>query len=226
MASNANGCRALVGCSLLLFILVAAFVLYWMSRLGGPDTDRDLLVRTSSEVIEQAEVLAFDLLSERERNDIPKTSSYSLSGSWGSGCCRTFDAEDGFYVRAVVNPFALALLTFYSSCGTSLSIVNCTTSEIAQKVDTTTGPSANPHALYGKYKNSWRFSSSTGEIPSTRKFAGHSAIVERFGRGRLARDTVLVGPLPERPTSMAIQIYHGLTKERTPIPEPMITLAE
>ncbi len=147
------------------------------------------------EVIEFAEVLTYKNLSDSEKEKI-KYGCYCYPKNWNRGV--EFKKEDAYFVKTRLNNGLLAELSESRTFSKDYLI------------------SSNVHSLYGKYHNRWKFMDNYGvTICPTSKFAGHKTLsIKRIGQ----IDELIIGPLPERPKKMIIEIldskyYSNITPE-------------
>lgn len=191
--------------------------------LAGCGEDHATVSVAPEDVVLRAEVVPFAELTEAEREEIGSSCcTYTKTGGWMGSDLARFEPEQGFVVRAVVDPYALAQFSLLHSCGSVMHVRTCTTEELRWKVSETVGH-PNPYMLYGKYKNSWVFVNGTRQVPRTQKFGGHRLQTVRRLRGP-PRDSMLIGPLPERPTRMRIQVYHSWDEQKQTLPSPEVAL--
>ena len=148
-----------------------------------------------SEVIEFATVFTYENLDETEKEKI-KYGCYCYRNSWRNGT--EFKKENAFFVKSRINNNLLAELSANDPFTKDKLITS------------------NVYSLYGKYHNRWKFINSQGmEICETQKLTGHRTLnIVRIGQ----TDEVIIGPLPEKPTKMIIEImdskyYPDLTPE-------------
>lgn len=203
------------GSSMWLLVLAAV--------LAGCGEDHATVSVAPEDVVLRAEVVPYAELTEAERAEIGSSCcTYSKTGGWTGSDVAQFKPEQGFVVRAVVDPYALAQLSFLHSCGSVMQVKTCSAEELRRKVSEAVGH-PNPYMLYGRYKNSWVFFNGTRQVPSTAKFEGHYTRMLRRLRGP-PRDSMLIGPLPERPTRMRIQIRHDWDGQKQTLPSPEVAL--
>jgi len=151
----------------------------------------------STEVIIEAANLTYNDLNNVEKEDMIFTRCCCYPENWNRGV-DCVEKENAFYVKTKININLLAILSESNTFKKDYLI------------------SENPHTLYGKYHNRWKFIDEDGnEICSTAKFDGHNDF-------RLIRndtiDELIIGPLPKRPKKMIIEIsnskyYPDLTPE-------------
>lgn len=149
------------------------------------------------DVIIEAQNLNYDELSDLEKESIIFSRCCCYPHNWNQGI-NCVEKENAFYVKAKINNKLLA---------------NLSESETFDKDKLL---NENPHFLYGKYHNRWKFIGQSGsEICETSKFEGHHDFM-------LIRndtiDEVIIGPLPTKPKRMIIEIieskyYMGITPE-------------
>ncbi|MBI4595345.1 MAG: hypothetical protein HY730_03095, partial [Candidatus Tectomicrobia bacterium] len=177
--------------------------------------------KLSDQVIIEAHVINYEELSKSEQDKIGICCFYS-TGGWTVGDLVRFSPEKAYYVRARINIDILARLTEANKCGTITQPARCTEEEIQTKAKALAEHS-NPHMLYGKYKNSWAFTSSGIAVPKTVKFDGHRLLsINRDTVSRL--DEVLIGPIPQRPDQMMIIIYSSSVNGYEPLRNPRRTM--
>jgi hypothetical protein len=151
----------------------------------------------ASEVIIDAITLNFDDLNDIEKEDMIFTRCCCYPKNWNRGV-NCIEKEDAFYVKAKININLLAELS-ESKIFTKDKLIN-----------------SNPHSLYGKYHNRWQFlDEDENWICETSKFDGHNDFM-LVRKGNI--DEVIIGPLPEKPSKMIIEIldskyYKGITPE-------------
>lgn len=142
----------------------------------------------SSDVIISATLLKFDDLSINEKSNIifDKCCCYPKNWNKGENC---IEKENAFYIKAKINN---NLLSYISESNTFPR------EELLNQ---------NPHFLYGKYKNRWKFLNEDGQIIcETSKFEGHNSFeLVRFD----SIDNIIIGPLPEKPKEMIIEILES-----------------
>lgn len=137
------------------------------------------------DVIIEATNLIYTDLNDLEKEDMIFTRCCCYPHNWNQGV-NCIEKEDAFYVKAKIDINLLGLLSESRTFNKS-SLIN-----------------SNPHSLYGKYHNRWKFLDKNGvEICETSKFEGHHDF-------RLIRndsiDEIIIGPLPVKPNTMIIEI--------------------
>jgi hypothetical protein len=122
--------------------------------------------------------------------------------------------KDEFFVSLKVDAYELAKLTFKYTCNHpaffSAGTKQCSSEELSEKIQEALSEGYYL-SLYGKYRNSWVLFNNENEIPGTLKFGGHS--VSEFKRSQNNIDSIILGPIPEKPTKVLIQIYNKPDKE-------------
>lgn len=175
-----------------------------------------------SDVIRNAKAVRIEHLTDREKEDLGKTFTYSAGGGWMSSDLRSKPIEDAYFVRAEINATALAYWTFLFDCGGFPKHRSCTEEELTQKTASALDLSE-PYGLYGKYRNAWVFFQGNGKLPSTTKFDGHRIrTIRRSLEGGRVTDYVTIGPIPGMPSNMAIQLINNLTPEGKTLENPSI----
>jgi hypothetical protein len=150
----------------------------------------------SNKVIINAKVLTFKELSSIQATK-HNYNSFCYPNNWRNGI--EFDREKAFYVFAKINNKLLAGL----SENESFQINDMLTE--------------NNYSLYGKYLNRWEFIDSVGNvICETDKFDGHK-ILEIIRIGEI--DEVIIGPIPEKPKIMLINIQDSKYYPKNPTPK-------
>lgn len=168
-------------------------------------------------IILDAKVLTYDQLTEKEKSEI---SEYCCSYASKSGWVNTtsFEPEDGYFVRTKINRRPLAYWTFLYSCGRTFTVGKCSEKDHAAKIKKAIQDN-NPYGLYGKYNNAWRFYNGKNMIPATEKFEGHDILTDKRDKKKQI-DELLIGPLPQKPTTMTISLYYGMTDKEKEINIP------
>lgn len=150
------------------------------------------------DVICESELFTFSELRNEEKEDMIYTNCCCYPNNWNRGV-DCVEKENAYYVKAKININLLATLSESDAFNIQYLI------------------SSNPHTLYGKYVNRWKFLDENGfDICETAKFDGHNDF-------RLVRndtiDEVIIGPLPKKPLKMIIDIvnskyYKGINPEK------------
>jgi len=158
-----------------------------LTLFGCGETEKKSQVNSNDVIIEAVNLIYNDLI-DGEKDDMIFTKCCCYPKNWNNGI-DCVEKEDAFYVKTKININFLAALTESDAFKKDYLI------------------SENPHTLYGKYKNRWKFIDVDGnEICPTSKFDGHNDF-------RLIRndtiDEVIIGPLPKRPKKMIIEILNS-----------------
>lgn len=175
-----------------------------------------------SGVIQKARVLTFTDLSPAQQAKMAATFTYSRTGGWMSSDRASMPTASGFFVRAEVNATALAHWTFLYDCGGSTYVRACSGSQLTSKMAAALG---SPSALYGKYRNSWVFLANGRALPATTKFEGYEIVnIQRRQEGGNVIDDVTIGPIPEKPSLMVIQLQNNMAEDKRTIESPSLEL--
>ena len=184
-----------------------------------------------NEVIQSASVVSFVELSEEEKADlensyIGETFSFSSTGGWMSIDMKDMPIQDAYFIRTQINATALAYWTFLYSCGSPSAQRACSESELTQKMQSALSFSE-PNRLYGKYRNSWQFFDGEDSLPLTRKFTGYGTVdLHRTRENETILDRVIVGPIPNRPTRVSIQLMNNIDGEGQVIQSPLLEISQ
>lgn len=172
------------------------FSILFLTFIGCGQNPPELKIAKSN-IILGAENLSFSDLSDKEKEEMIFTGCCCYPNNWNKGV-NCVEKEDAFYVKTRID---INLLSSLSE------------SKTFSKDELLT---ENPHSLYGKYHNRWKFMDENGiEICATSKFDGHND----FGLIRNGMvDELIIGPLPKKPRKMIIEImdskhYDGITPE-------------
>lgn len=154
-------------------------------------------------VLGSARVYSYAELPSQYREEVLSSCCSYSSGNWDAASLVEFEPESGYFVELRVNREPLINLTYVTSCGGAMTSAHCTAEELTAKLR---GESFEGLMLYGKYRSKWHFSNGDGPVPLTERFAGHHMLIYR---SEGANDLVVIGPLPRRPTSVALEILNG-----------------
>lgn len=172
-------------------------------------------------IILDAKILTYNQLTPAEKSKISEyCCSYAGKSGWVDSTA--FEAEKGYFVRAKINRQPLAYWTFLYSCGKTLTVKKCSEKEHAAKIKKAIQDN-NPYGLYGKYNNSWIFYNGKNKIPATDKFDGHDILTDKRDKKKQL-DELLIGPLPQKPSSMTISLYYGMTDKEKEIIIPQFKI--
>ncbi len=188
------------------FSLLILFLFFYIIASDKPPEEIKAIISNdiSSQVIADAKLLAYENLSQHEKDSIGKFCCSYYTESWSSEHSFQFDPAQGYYVRAIVNINQLARLTHANSCGFSYHSGRCSEDKLQDKINETLND-AMLHMLYGKYKSRWAFLKEGRHIPDTMKFNGFN-IVNIKRDLEQGYDEVLLGPIPANPDQMIIEL--------------------
>lgn len=155
----------------------------------------------SNEVILDAKVIGYRDLPEEVRSSYSLFHpSYSKNGGWTSLDLVSFEAKSAFYVKLSISREPLAKLVLANNSGRRR------TREEFEMVVSSAMSGSKDYPLYGKYVNSWVFSSGNNLVPSTEKFDGHHVLKYEISEDKKT-DYLLIGPLPLKPTAVEIDLF-------------------
>ncbi|MEW6737423.1 MAG: hypothetical protein AB1489_39445 [Acidobacteriota bacterium] len=169
-------------------------------------------------IIIDAKVLTYEQLSQAEKGKISQYCCFQ-AGKSGWVDATQIEAENGYFVKTKINRKPLAYWTFLYDCGSSLKKKKCSEKEHTAKVKKAIQDN-NPYGLYGKYRSAWRFYNGKKMIPSTDKFNGHDLLTDKRDKKKQI-DELLIGPLPQKPTGMTIELSNSLTDKDKSITIPI-----
>ncbi|MBK8243741.1 MAG: hypothetical protein IPK88_09980 [Saprospiraceae bacterium] len=145
-------------------------------------------------IIKEAEILTFNDLNNRQREDLKYCCTYHINGTlWNAAAMIPFKKEDAYFVKSKIDNNLLADL---------IESEDFSKTELLQ-IDNFHGT----RFLYGKYMCRWIFTDSLNEIiGETDKFDGHRILsINRSSN----IDDIVVGPLVKKPKKMYIKIFES-----------------
>lgn len=165
--------------STLRYLIISIFL---FSACDNKIKESQKLKRTPNPIL-TTKVLSWDQLNIIQRDRISAHNFIHPDG-YDKGPVE-FEREKAFYVVATVDIKSLAKLSESDAFKADKILEN-----------------NNPYAIYGRDKNTWRFTNSGLIIHTTDKFQGFH--IEHLSRNR-SKDSVLIGPIPEKPEVMIIK---------------------
>jgi hypothetical protein len=171
-------------------------------------------------IILDAKMLTYDQLSEKEKAEISEYCCIAYLGSRRN--TKSFEKEDGYYVRTKINRRPLAYWTFIWSCGKVLEDKKCSTKELDAKMKKAIQDN-NPYGLYSKYQNGFEFYNGKKVSPISSLQIGYDILTDKRDKKRQI-DELLLGPIPQKPTHMSIGLANFKTDKGKEIKIPQFVV--
>lgn len=150
----------------------------------------------SNEVIQSAEVLTYLELNVNQKDQMKYGARY-YPQNWADGI--SFNPQEAFYVKTRIKHELLSQLCESENTAINERITN------------------SPNSLYGRHGGRWIFYDSINmSIYETNKSMGHN-ILEINRNNNI--DEIIIGPLPKKPSRMAIKIPSSKYYSENEIPE-------